>query len=547
MRNRHSISNSHSGFGSFVVVAVLAGWLEVASAVAGVTAPSPAQPSAVAPGAGPLYIQEYRIEGAHLLKEGEIGEAVYPYLGPGRTQADIEQARAALEKVYKDKGYQTVSVQIPQQALGRVIVFQITEAKVGRLRVHGSRYFSLAEIKRRASSIAEGQVPNFNEITRDIVALNQWPDRRVTPVLRAGVEPGTVDIDLNVKDTLPLHGSVELNNRYSPNTTALRLNGSVSYNNLWQSGHAAGVSFQIAPERIADAKVLSAFYQARIPSVDWLSFMTLGTIQDSNVSTLGGSAVAGKGQIAGARAIISLPSGKNFFQSLSLGIDYKHFDQNVFIGAGTAPIVAPITYYPLGVNYNGTWVEKGSLTEFNAALAFHIRGMGSGPAEFENSRYKADGSFIILRGDLAHTHDLPAGFQVFGKVQGQLSDQPLVNSEQFSGGGMSTARSYLEGEVPGDSAIFGTIELRSPSLIGWLGEKVGEWRVYAFSDAGHLMIQSPLPDQQAVFDLASIGVGSRMRLFEHLNGSLDVGYPLISQTYTQSHDLLLTFRVWADF
>jgi hemolysin activation/secretion protein len=125
----------------------MAGWLSCATAGTAATVPttqvSPQPIGTVSAGAGPLYIQEYRVEGVHLLKEGEIGEAVYPYLGPGRTPEDIEQARVALEKVYKDKGYQTVSVQIPQQALGRIIVFQVTEAKVGRLRVHGSRYLSL--------------------------------------------------------------------------------------------------------------------------------------------------------------------------------------------------------------------------------------------------------------------------------------------------------------------------------------------------------------------------------------------------------------------
>jgi len=506
------------------------------------------QPPPAIRGAGPLYIQEYQVLGTQLLKESEIGEAVYPFLGPGRSQEDVEQARAALEKVYKDKGYQTVSVQIPlQQGKGGIIFLQVTEAKVGRLRVKGSRYFSLAEIKRRAPSLAEGTVPNFNDITRDIVALNQWPDRRVTPTLRAGVEPGTVDIDLSVKDSVPLHGSIEVNNRYSPDTKPLRLNGSISYGNLWQRGHAAGLSFQVSPERTSDVKVLSAYYQARFPELDWLSVMVLGTKQDSNVSTLGGSAVAGRGQILGARALISLPPGKDFYQSVSLGIDYKHFDQSIFLGTGLEMIEAPITYYPLSANYSGTWVSKGSTTEFNAGLNFHLRGLGSSPQEFENSRFKADGSFIYLRGDLAHTHDLPAGFQVFGKAQGQLSDQPLVSSEQFSGGGLGTARGYLEGEVPGDSAAFGSVEVRSPSLLGWLGEKTGEWRIYAFADAGRLTIQNPLPDQQSAFDLVSVGVGSRFEIFEHFNGSIDAGIPLISLTRTQARDLLLTFRVWADF
>ncbi len=97
--------------------------------------------------------------------------------------------------------------------------------------------------------MSEGKVPNFTDVTRDVVALNKLADLRVTPALQPGVEPGTVDIDLNVKDTLPLHGAVELNNRYSADTTPLRLNGSISYNNLWQAGHTINASFQVAPER----------------------------------------------------------------------------------------------------------------------------------------------------------------------------------------------------------------------------------------------------------------------------------------------------------
>ena len=88
--------------------------------------------------------------------------------------------------------------------------------------------------------MAEGTVPNFTDVTRDVVAMNKLADLRVTPALQPGVEPGTVDIELNVKDKLPLHAAVELNNRYSADTTHLRLNGSVTYSNLWQAGHKAG-------------------------------------------------------------------------------------------------------------------------------------------------------------------------------------------------------------------------------------------------------------------------------------------------------------------
>ena len=144
---------------------------------------SPQQPKA---DARQIYIQEYRVQGAHLLTKLEVEEAVYPYLGPERTAEDVDQARGALEKAYQAKGFQTVSVQIPpQQVKGGIVILQVIEGKVGRLRVKGSRYFSPDQIKKAAPSLAEGTVPDFNKVSQDIVALNQLPDRRVTPTLRA--------------------------------------------------------------------------------------------------------------------------------------------------------------------------------------------------------------------------------------------------------------------------------------------------------------------------------------------------------------------------
>src|SRR4029079_8489455 len=69
-----------------------------------------------------FYIREYRVEGARRLKSLEVEEAVYPFLGPARTPDDVEQARVALEKVYHDKGFQTVSVVVPQQDPRRGII-----------------------------------------------------------------------------------------------------------------------------------------------------------------------------------------------------------------------------------------------------------------------------------------------------------------------------------------------------------------------------------------------------------------------------------------
>jgi hemolysin activation/secretion protein len=503
-------------------------------------------------------VDEYRVEGADALPQIEVEEAVYPYLGPNRTLDDVEKARAALEKAYHDKGYQTVGVSIPQQNAQRgFIVLKVAENRVGRLRVKGSRYFDLDNIKRKASSLQEGKLPNFREVTNDIVALNQWPDRRVTPALRAGVAPGTVDVDLNVEDTRPLHGSLEINNRQSPSTTPLRFNASVRYDNLWQLGHSASFSYQVAPQRREDAEVFSGSYLTRT-HFDWLNVLVYGLKSNSSVATVGGANVVGPGEVVGARSVITLPNRGALFHTISLGADYKNFGQTLSLGQDS--FSSPVRYVPLVASYGATWQAEGRLTQLNATLTGGLRGIGSGPDEFDAKRFKATGSFFSLRGDISHQHDLPNGWQAYVKAQGQIADQPLVSSEQFSLGGLDTIRGYLESEALGDFGGAVTLELRTPNLAPYFeqtlsstsGEPVkfnvfNDWRFFAFVDAGQVRIKSPLAEQEQKFDLASYGIGTRFKILQYLNGMVLLGIPTISQQVTIAHDPQVKFRVWGEF
>jgi len=525
------------------------------------TPSAPSDPSAASPPPAQLVrfdIDEYRVEGADRLPQIEVEEAVYPFLGPNRTSSDVEKARAALEKAYHDKGFQTVGVSVPPQDARRgFIVLKVTENTVGRLRVKGSRYFDLEQIKRKVPSLREGNLPNFKDVTKDIVSLNQWPDRRVTPSLRAGTKPGTVDVDLNVEDKVPLHGSAELNNRQSPSTTPLRASVSLRYDNLWQRGHSLNVLYQEAPMRREDTSVISASYLART-HWDHVNLLVYGLKSNSSVATVGGANVVGPGQVVGGRAVITLPNRGELFHTLSVGADYKDFQQTLSLGQDE--FSSPVVYVPLVATYGATWQGEGSLTQLNATISAGVRGLGSDPQEFDAKRYKATASFITLRGDIAHTRDMPHGFQLYGKVQGQIADQPLVSSEQFSLGGLDTVRGYLESEALGDYGVAATAELRTPNLAPRFEQTferdgrdpakvnvIDDWRFFVFADAGRVRIFDPLIEQQAQFDLASYGVGTRVKLLQYLQGMILVGIPLVSQQVTVANEPRVSFRVWGEF
>jgi hemolysin activation/secretion protein len=532
-----------------------------------------------APKGPPFDINEYRVVGADSLPQIEVEEAVYPFLGPNRTADDVEKARAALEKAYHDKGYQTVLVSIPQQQATRgFVVLKVTENRVGQLRVKGSRYFDIDAVKKKATSLQEGKLPNFNEVTKDIVALNQQPDRRVTPALRAGVAPGTVDVDLNVEDTVPVHGGVEINNRQSPDTTPLRTSATLHYDNLWQLGHSLSATYQVAPERPKDAEVFSVSYLART-NLDWLSVLVYGLNSASNVATVGGADVIGPGTVVGVRGVISLPSTGEMVQTLSLGVDYKDFGE--MLEQGASSFSTPVTYVPAVASYSASWQKDPDLIQLNATLTAGLRGFGSDPQDFDNKRFLATQNFMSLRADLSFTHNFPSGAQLFLKAQGQISDQPLVSSEQFSAGGFDTVRGYLESEVLGDFGAATTVEVRSPNL--WpasaaagsnsakdsdkdtakdsakdpakdfgKGEAskfnaLDEWRMFVFTDAAHVQIFNPLVGQQDQFELWSMGMGTTFKLLKYTNGMVFVAVPMISQTASVGSKPRVSFRLWSEF
>src|SRR5215831_3895340 len=211
-------------------------------------------------------ILEYRVEGNSVLPKLAIERAVYPHLGEKKRIADVEKARVALEKAYRDAGYATVVVNVPQQKVDKgVVVLQVIEGRIERVRVTGSRYYSQGSILEQVPAAAPNEVPYFPDVQRQVDRLNN-ADRRVTPVLRPGTVPGTTELELNVRGELPLHGSLEFNNRYSPNTTPYRLTGALRYDNMFQRDHSFGVQYQTSPQDTSEVKAIVATYAVPLSS-----------------------------------------------------------------------------------------------------------------------------------------------------------------------------------------------------------------------------------------------------------------------------------------
>jgi hemolysin activation/secretion protein len=483
-------------------------------------------------------ILEFQVQGNTKLNNTQIETAVYPHMGEKKTIDDVEKARDALEKTYHQAGYLTVLVDIPEQEVNNKIVkLNVTEGKVSKLRIKDSHYFSLGRIKELAPSVKEGEVPYFPAVQQDVARLNRISDRRVTPVLKAGKAFGTVDVELKVEDKLPLHASLELNNRYSQGTTRTRLGGSIRYDNLWQREHSLSLSFQISPENIDEVKVLSANYLMRFDESDMLLAL-YGVRSKSNVATVGGINVLGDSTILGVRLIKPLPALDNFYHSISLGLDYKDIGQTVLFGT---KFETPITYMPLSATYNATLQETNNKTQVNTGVIFGMRGLVADEVEFDNKRLGAKPNFFIAKAELEHTHALPKGFEGYIKLDGFFSGSPLISNEQYLAGGADTVRGYLEAEESADQAIHSTLELRSPELFknqAWLQS----FKLAAFYDIARI---KTIDANTSV--LSGTGFGLRMKALKNWNFDLDLAVPLKDSFETKQGDLASHMRFWYEF
>ena len=494
-------------------------------------------------------IKEFVVEGNTLLSDEQISKVVDEFTGPDKAALDVEKAREELEGLYHREGYPAVLVNIPEQTVDEGIIrLEVIESRIGEVRVTGNRYFTLKSILRHLPCFRPGEILHIPSVQADLNKVNSNPDLNVSPVLMAGREPGTTDVELKVKDQLPLHGSIELSNRSSHDTTDLRLNTIIGYHNLWQKEHSISLQYQTSPEKTEEVQVVAASYVFPTPWNDKNMLAMYGIWSDSETAFGEGFQVVGKGNIFGARYVVPLPVYKTYAHNITIGIDYKDFEETLGFENEEEGTKTPITYIPLSFSYTSSLPDSTGFTQFSAGANMALRGAKTDQREFEVKRYKSRGNYLYVTAGIERTQKLPAGMGLFLKLDGQLADQPLISNEQYSAGGMESVRGYKESEELGDNAIHGTIELRAPDLAG-IFDLQGKFSFtpYLFYDAAELSIKNPLPGEDRSAVIKGAGAGVRGYVTRYIEYGFDWAMAMEDTDRTEKGDTLVYFRVKCEF
>ena len=460
-------------------------------------------------------ISQFKVEGNTVLPAETVAAAVAPFTGPARDFGDVQQAMEALEAIYKARGYSSVSVLLPEQALeSGSVLLRIVEGRIRRIEVEGNQHFDKDNILASLPSLKIGGVPIVDEVSSSLRVANENPAKKITLQLSPGEEEADIDAKLKVTDEAPWKVGLTLDNTGSGQTGNNRLGVSYQHSNMFNRDQILTLQYQTSPQNIKDVTVYAVAY--RLPIYGWGDVLDVFATKSSvNAGTIAAGpfnlAITGRGESYGAKYTIKLKRIGDYDHEIVAGLDSKLFENS--ITAGTLDLGSNLEVHPVSVQYNGHLVKDGRDISANVSLIHNIPGgTDGGQAAFDKARTGSVKDYTVLRAGAILSQSLTAWLDADWQARVALSAQyvakPVIPGEQFGAGGASSVRGFEEREVASDKGLQGNLELYTPELCAklWASQQC---RAVVFYDWAKLNRVDPLPTEEASQFVSSTGVGVR--------------------------------------
>lgn len=454
----------------------------------------------------------YVVEGDNPLSAADTQAILAPYVGRTVTLQVVQAAAAALEAQLRDRGNSLLRVVVPPQGTGGTITLRVLAFRLGTVSVSGNKAFDNANILRSLPSLRPGESPNLREIARNQAHVNDHPSKQVQVNMRQGRARDTVDADVRVEDSKPMHFFGSLNNSGSGTSGRWRLGLGVSHANLFDRDHAVTATWSTSPGHTSEVQQYGLYYRAPFYKLGG-TLSAYYTRSDSNSGTVAEFfQVSGSGQFAGLRWTQRFAPVGAWSHAADIGLEDRLFDNNVTFN-GT-PIGVDVRSRPLLLRHEGRLAGAGFQVSHALELAHNLRGgRANADAAYAGNRAGAERDWSALRVNLQAAADL-SGWVASARLRGQWTGDALIAGEQFGLGGAQGLRGLEEREGTGDRGHLATLEFTTPPLAEGL-------RALAFMDTGRAHVRAAGGAAAASAHATSVGFGVRWQWRSQLSVSVD--------------------------
>ncbi|MFA5196317.1 MAG: ShlB/FhaC/HecB family hemolysin secretion/activation protein, partial [Bacteroidales bacterium] len=428
---------------------------------------------------------------------------------------------------YREKGYSTSRAFLPPQTIkDGILTIKIIEGKVGKINIKGNRYFRTSLLEKKIKLKSKDYF-DYDSLQNSLTYINENPDRKAKAILVPGVEPGTTDIVIEVKDNLPIHIGFDYDNFGSRYMEKNRWSFVYENNNLLGFDDRLYLKYQMSQKSLYNLKNLRYIYPINEKTEIGAYYSHSRLVLGKEFRAL--SAV-GKANIAGIFVNRALYSNRILDLRYNFGFDYKDI-KNYLLGAESSRDEMRVIKNGLDIDVTDKFGRTIITPEIDVGIPRMWGGLTA--KDPKASRVGSGGQFVKGVFNFYRLQPMPFSSALLFKNSAQLSNYNLTAAEQFQIGGAQSVRGYGPGEFAGDKGIYSAVEWSFPVYGLPKGIKIpltesklfDALRLVCFYDWANSRLNNPQAGEEKSDTLRGWGYGVRFNV-KDVSLKFELGYPL---------------------
>jgi hemolysin activation/secretion protein len=409
-------------------------------------------------------VDRFEVTGSTQFTPAEFAAVTAPFTGRELTFAEVLQARAAITKLYTDKGYITTGAVIaPQPVENGVMAIQILEGRLEDVKITGNRRLNRNYIRDRITQGA-GTPLNVPRLLENLQLLRLDPRiNNVSADLQAGIRPGTNLLQVDISEADTFSSSFTLDNGRSPSVGSFRRRAQLTEANLLGRGDTLSIGY--ANTEGSDGIDIS--YTLPINAKDgtvWFSYSgNSSNVIEKPFTALDIQAKSRSYELGFRQPLLKSPT-----KELAMGLVFSRQESQTELGIDN---IGPFPLSPGADEEGRTKVSAlrffQEYTQRSEKHVFALRSQFSLGLDFLNSSVNddaPDSKFFSWRGQGQWLRQLAPDSLFLVKGDVQIAGDSLVPLEQFGLGGQLSVRGYRQDALLSDAGALLSAEFRLPIL-----------------------------------------------------------------------------------
>ena len=443
------------------------------------------------------------INGANVFGPGELAPFYEDLIGTEISLAKVYAIANDITLKYRDEGYILTQVIVPAQTIDKGVArLQVVEGFIDRISVQGEEDNEDARnlIIAYASQISSGSALSAAEMERQLLLINDLPGINARSIISPSpTTRGAADLTI-ILERDPFEAGLGINNHGSRFLGRLQANGYAQFNSLFGKNDKITAQFVAAPDAGLELAYGSVGYEMPVGKMGTKAGFIASVTDTDPGFTLDQFDVKGLSRSLTAYASHPFKRSRNANVFGRLQFDWRNVESKNNVDPDTTRDRLRV----LRASVEGDFLDRLLGVAVNSYTFQISQGIGIWGASHKNddnlTRNNGDPSFTKANVQVSRLQRITneVNLQVTGRAQ--LSNNPLLSSEEFGIGGMSTVRGFSPSEIVGEDGINGNAELR------WNPQEYRDLELFSFLDSGSVWNQDQDGKRES---LTSTGIGVR--------------------------------------